>query len=99
MKVRRLQSAVLAVALGAGVLAGAAPAFAAAQTGTATVGSAGGWPARDWYLQGPYPTLADCDVAFQDAAQNGQYTAVLYCHWFRGGGPYPPGFYYEVYIP
>ncbi|MET8984683.1 hypothetical protein ABZW49_04480 [Nonomuraea wenchangensis] len=50
-------------------------------------------------MQGPYPTLADCDLAFQDAAQNGQYTAVLYCHWFRGGGPYPPGFYYEVYIP
>lgn len=88
MKIRRLHSAVLAVALGASVLASTAPAFAA-----------GGWPTRDWYLQGPYQTLADCDLAYEDAALNGQYTGLLYCHWFRGGGPYLPGFYYEVYIP
>ncbi|MFF3437349.1 hypothetical protein [Streptosporangium sp. NPDC002721] len=97
MRIRRSHSAVLALALGAGVLAGAAPALAATQTGAAV--AVASWPTRDWYLQGPYQTLSECDVAFQDAAQNGQYTGVLYCHWFRGGGPYPAGFYYEVYIP
>jgi hypothetical protein len=97
MKIRRLPSAVLAVALGASVLVGAAPALAATQTSTAAVGA--GWPTRDWYLQGPYQSMADCDLAFEDAALNGQYTALAYCHWFRGGGPYLPGFYYEVYIP
>ncbi|MFG1963554.1 hypothetical protein [Nonomuraea sp. NPDC049028] len=97
MKIRRLHSAVLAVALGASVLASAAPVSAATQI-SAAVGAAG-WPTPDWYLQGPYQTMADCDLAFQDAAQNGQYTGLAYCHWFRGGGPYPAGFYYEVYIP
>ncbi|GGQ15810.1 hypothetical protein [Streptosporangium pseudovulgare] len=97
MRIPRLRSAVLAVTLGAGLLAGAAPALAATQTGAAV--AAGGWPTRDWYLQGPYPTMAACDLAYEDAAQNGQYTGLLYCHWFRGGGPYMPGFYYEVYIP
>ncbi|MER7361706.1 hypothetical protein [Nonomuraea wenchangensis] len=97
MQIRRLHSALLAVALGASVLAGAAPAVAAAQTSTAA--STGGWPTPDWYLQGPYATLADCEVAFQDAAQNGQYTGLVGCHWFRGGGVFRPGYYYEVYIP
>jgi hypothetical protein len=97
MRIRRSHSAVLAVALGVGVLAGAAPAVAAPQSGAAVV--TGGWPTPDWYLQGPYQTLAACDLAYEDAAQNGQYTALVYCHWFRGGGPYMPGFYYEVYIP
>ncbi|MCG5220163.1 hypothetical protein [Streptosporangium sp. KLBMP 9127] len=105
MKLRRLHTtAVLAAAVSISVLAGAAPASAATQTSataatqtSATV--AAGWPTRDWYLQGPYQTLAACDLAYEDAAQNGQYTALLYCHWFRGGGPYLAGFYYEVYIP
>ncbi|MEU4510851.1 hypothetical protein AB0G05_15260 [Nonomuraea wenchangensis] len=97
MKVRRLPSAVLAVALGASLLAGAAPAFAGTQTSTAVAGA--GWPTPDWYLQGPYSTLADCEIAFEDAAQNGQYTALVGCHWFRGGGVWRAGYYYEVYIP
>ncbi|WP_329083996.1 MULTISPECIES: hypothetical protein [unclassified Streptosporangium] len=97
MKIRRLHSAVLAMALGAGVLAGTAPAFAATQTSAAV--AAGMWPAQDWYLQGPYQTLAACDLAYEDAAQTGYYTGLVYCHWFRGGGPWLPGFYYEVYIP
>ncbi|MER5326154.1 hypothetical protein ABZV14_39925 [Streptosporangium canum] len=97
MKIRRLHSAVLAVALGASVLASTAPAFAATQTSAAV--AAGTWPTPDWYLQGPYQTLAACDLAYEDAAQNGQYTGLAYCHWFRGGGPYLAGFYYEVYIP
>ncbi|GAA2898302.1 hypothetical protein GCM10010517_63400 [Streptosporangium fragile] len=97
MKTRRLHSAVLAVALGACVLASTAPAFAATHTRTAV--AAGGWPTPDWYLQGPYQTLADCDLAYEDAAQSGLYTGLVGCHWFRGGGPYMPGFYYEVYIP
>ncbi|WP_133061770.1 hypothetical protein [Streptosporangium minutum] len=97
MKIRRLHSAVLAVALGASVLASTAPALATTQTSAAV--TTGTWPTPDWYLQGPYQTLAACDLAYEDAAQNGQYTGLAYCHWFRGGGPYLPGFYYEVYIP
>ncbi|MEU6723482.1 hypothetical protein ABZ917_07205 [Nonomuraea wenchangensis] len=97
MKVRRLPSAVLAAALGASVLIGAAPAFAGTQASAAV--ATGGWPTPDWYLQGPYQTLADCEIAFQDAAQNGQYTALVGCHWFRGGGVWRAGYYYEVYIP
>ena len=97
MKVRRLHSAVLAVALWRQRPAPCGTAVAATQTSTAVV--AANWPAPDWYLQGPYQTMADCDLAFDDAALNGQYTGLAYCHWFRGGGPYPAGFYYEVYIP
>ncbi|MEV4380514.1 hypothetical protein, partial [Streptosporangium sp. NPDC049644] len=85
------------VALGAGVLAGTAPAFAATQTGAAV--TAGGWPTRDWYRQGPYQTLAACDLAFEDAAQSGLYTGLVGCYWVSGSGPYLAGFYYEVYIP
>ncbi|RSN09205.1 hypothetical protein DMB42_17980 [Nonomuraea sp. WAC 01424] len=97
MKISRLHSVLLAAALSASVLAGVAPAFAATQSSASVAGA--GWPTPDWYLQGPYQTLAACDAAYEDAAQNGQYTGLVYCHWFRGGGPYLPGFYYEVYIP
>ncbi|GII92994.1 hypothetical protein [Sinosporangium siamense] len=97
MKIRRLHSALLAVALGASVLAGAAPAVASTQISAA--GASGGWPAPDWYLQGPYPTLAACDLAYEDAAATGYYNGLVPCYWFRGGGPWMPGFYFQVYIP
>ncbi|GII64142.1 hypothetical protein Skr01_42270 [Sphaerisporangium krabiense] len=92
-----MNSAVLAVALGAGILATTGSAFAATQTGAAV--AAAGWPAQDWYLQGPYQTKAACKLAFDDAVQNGQYTSLLGCHWYRGGSVNPAGYYYEVYIP
>ncbi|MER6580797.1 hypothetical protein [Nonomuraea sp. NPDC001023] len=99
MRIRRLPSAVVAVALGVSVLAGTAPASATTSaTATARTGAAG-WPAPDWYLRGPYQTLADCDAGFDNAADSGLYTALAGCHWFRGGGLWAPGYYFEVYLP
>ncbi|GAA0918417.1 hypothetical protein [Nonomuraea longicatena] len=97
MKIRRLHSAVLAMALGAGVLAGAAPAVATVQTGAPVATS--GWPAPDWYRQGPHATLAACDLAFDEAANSGLYSGLAGCYWVSGGGHFRPGYYYEVYIP
>ncbi|MEU8206473.1 hypothetical protein [Streptosporangium sp. NPDC049046] len=90
MKIRRLRSAVLAVALGAGILVGTAT-----QTGAAS----GDWPTRDWYKVGPFPTLAECDSYYDIDAQSGLYSGLVGCRWLLGGSAYPSGYYYEVYIP
>ncbi|MEU0481915.1 hypothetical protein ABZ260_22350 [Streptosporangium sp. NPDC006013] len=84
MKIRRLRSAVLAVALGASVLAGTA-------TQTSAAVATGGWPTPDWYKAGPFQTLAICDAYHDDAAQSGLYSGLVGCHWF-GGGLYTPGY-------
>ncbi|MFF5107512.1 hypothetical protein [Streptosporangium sp. NPDC000509] len=91
MKIRRLRSAVLAVALGAGVLAGTV-------IQTSAAAASGGWPTPDWYKVGPFPTLAECESYYDVDAQSGLYSGLVGCHWF-GRGIYTPGYYYEVYIP
>ncbi|MGW0481781.1 hypothetical protein [Nonomuraea sp. NPDC003214] len=101
MKIRSLSGAALvAAALGAAVLAGAAPASAsAAETTPASAGGHALAPVPpDWYWSSRYDTLAACEVAFEDAAMNGQYTGLAPCRWYQDRYR-AAGYYFLMYIP
>jgi hypothetical protein len=96
MRIRRVRAAaVLVVALGVGALTGAAPAVAA----PAAAAEARPLLPPDWYRVGHFATLAECRVAWQDAAQNGQYTGIGACYWYNGDRNWPAAYYFNVYIP
>ncbi|MEV0389412.1 hypothetical protein [Nonomuraea sp. NPDC050643] len=107
MKIRSLSAAaLLATALGAAILAGAAPTSASAtvndQAGV-TSASAGRHALSplppDWYWSGRYETMDACDVGFQDAAENGQFTGLGPCRWDGGDRYRLAGYYFLMYIP
>ncbi|GII88153.1 hypothetical protein Ssi03_61430 [Sphaerisporangium siamense] len=101
MKVRRFQAvAVLAMALGADLLAGAGPAAAVVVTGhAATSVQARGLLPPDWYRSSYYPTMEACRVGLADAAANGQYTGLSACYYYAGDRNYRAGYYFNIYIP
>jgi hypothetical protein len=107
VKIRSLSAAaLLATALGATVLAGAAPTSASAsvngQTGATSASAERHVLAPlppDWYYSGRYETMAACQVGFQDAAENGEFTGLGPCRWYAGDRYRPAGYYFLMYIP
>ncbi|SEH00912.1 hypothetical protein SAMN05444920_118101 [Nonomuraea solani] len=105
MKVRKLSAAaLLTTALGATILAGAAPASASASDQAGATSA----PAEryalsplppDWYWSLRYETMDACRVGFQDAAENGQYTGLATCRWYEGDRHRQAGYYFLIYIP
>ncbi|MFG1687120.1 hypothetical protein ACGFNP_43660 [Nonomuraea sp. NPDC049269] len=94
MKIRDLSAAaLLATALGATVLAGAAPASASAARHVLAP------LPPDWYYSSHYTTMDDCEVGLLDAAENGQYTGLASCRWYEGDRYRQAGYYFLIYIP
>ncbi|MFC3983220.1 hypothetical protein [Streptosporangium jomthongense] len=103
MKIRRLPAALLATALGAAVLAGAASASASVNYQTASAGSAGSHAFAplppDWYWSKWYATMDDCRAGWQDAAEHGDFTGLAGCRYYAGDQYRRAGFYFLIYIP
>ncbi|MEV7012194.1 hypothetical protein [Streptosporangium sp. NPDC051022] len=92
MKIRRLPAVLLATALGAAVLAGAAPTSAAPQ-----IGSAVAQAAMRVDPQGPYTTDAECQSRQMYASTHGYFGYVSPCfHYYGSGGSQstPDGYYF-----
>ncbi|MER7207713.1 hypothetical protein ABT340_11625 [Streptosporangium sp. NPDC000239] len=97
MKIRRLSTAAVLVAMSAGVLAGATPAVASSRA-SATTASAGEHPSlmEQWYRRGPYPTLAACNAALLEVFTD---LLITDCYYYNGDPrPGMRGYYYDIYL-
>ncbi|RJL35643.1 hypothetical protein [Bailinhaonella thermotolerans] len=102
MKIRSVSAALLIATALAAPLAGAAAASASTQYGAAPAAAerhALSPLPPDWYWSARYDTMAACDAAFEDAAQNGGYTGLAPCRWYAGDRHRLPGYYFLIYIP
>ncbi|MFF4415740.1 hypothetical protein ACFYY8_24700 [Streptosporangium sp. NPDC001559] len=103
MKICRLPAALLATALGAAVLAGAASASASVNHQTASVRSAESAAFAplppDWYWSKRYETMDACRAGWQDAAEHGDFTGLRGCRYYAGDQYRQAGYYFLIYIP
>lgn len=99
MKIRRLPAAaLLATALGAAALTGAAPAVATARTGTVpAAGAHSSLLPPNWYQRGPYPTLESCRADLQQEVDSGV-NGVKLCRYEDRPNQWQDGYYYYAYI-
>ncbi|MER7126728.1 hypothetical protein [Micrococcus luteus] len=100
MKIRRLPAALLATALGAAVLAGAASASASVNHQTASAESHTFAPLPpDWYWSMWYPSMDACRAGWQNAAEHGDFTGLRGCRYYAGDQYRQAGYYFLIYIP